>query len=230
MAKQPSKGKCNLCGQTYDGTAMGRHLKSCAKAKGCFKAAEEADQQAADGLFHILVRDGTGIYWMHLAVPLNTRLTQLDRFLRDIWLECCGHMSAFHIEGARYGLSADQELGFKSMSVPAGRVLSVGMKFGHEYDFGSTTELELKVVGMIEGATPGGKIQLLARNDPPEITCEVCDNAPATEVCSDCIWSQGAWLCEVCADDHDCGIEMLLPVVNSPRVGTCAYTGSETDS
>jgi hypothetical protein len=31
------------------------------------------------------------IYWMHLEVAAGTTLTILDRFLRDTWLECCGH-------------------------------------------------------------------------------------------------------------------------------------------
>jgi hypothetical protein len=28
-----------------------------------------------------------------------------------------------------------------------------------------------------------------------------------------------------CAGGHECGEEMLLPVVNSPRVAMCGYTG-----
>lgn len=26
-------------------------------------------------------------------------LDDLDQFIRDIWVECCGHLSAFYIEG-----------------------------------------------------------------------------------------------------------------------------------
>jgi len=33
------------------------------------------------------------------------------------------------------------------------------------------------------------------------------------------------WLCDECAPKHKCGEDMLLPVVNSPRVGKCGYTG-----
>lgn len=32
-------------------------------------------------------------------------------------------------------------------------------------------------------------------------------------------------LCDTCAESYECGEEMLLPVVNSPRVGMCAYDG-----
>ena len=41
-------------------------------------------------------------YWMHLEMPMNLDLRALDRFLRDTWLECCGHLSAFCISGVTY--------------------------------------------------------------------------------------------------------------------------------
>ena len=44
-------------------------------------------------------------------------------------------------------------------------------------------------------------------------------------VCTECVFDDGGWLCETCAVKHECGEEMLLPVVNSPRVGMCGYTG-----
>jgi hypothetical protein len=34
-------------------------------------------------------------------------------------------------------------------------------------------------------------------------------------------------LCQACAEDHECGEDMQLPVVNSPRVGVCGYAGIE---
>ena len=64
----------------------------------------------------------------------------------------------------------------------------------------------------------------LARNDPPPIVCEVCGK-PAVQVCSQCIYSGEGWVCDEHAADHPYGEEMMLPVVNSPRVGMCGYTG-----
>jgi len=37
-------------------------------------------------------------------MPARATLTDLDGFLRDIWLECCGHLSAFDIGTVRYEL------------------------------------------------------------------------------------------------------------------------------
>lgn len=69
---------------------------------------------------------------------------------------------------------------------------------------------------------------MLARNHPHEIECSYCGK-PATHVCRECIYDDGGWLCDDCTEKHECGEEMLLPVVNSPRVGVCAYTGGSYD-
>lgn len=110
------------------------------------------------------------------------------------------------------------------MKVAASNVLRPGMKFCHKYDFGTTTELTLRVVAEWEGETKGKSIQLLSKNEPPSIMCGMCGKI-ATQVCSQCIWSGAGWLCDECARKHGCGEDMLLPVVNSPRVGMCGYTG-----
>ena len=54
--------------------------------------------------------------------------------------------------------------------------------------------------------------------------CGVCGK-PATQVCTECMWENTGWLCDECASKHDTDEEMFLPVVNSPRVGMCGYTG-----
>jgi len=110
------------------------------------------------------------------------------------------------------------------MDIALSKVLSLGLKFHYEYDFGTTTELALKVVAEREGKISGEPIQLLARNESPLITCDVCGKI-ATQVCSQCIWNNKGWLCDKCAGKHACGEEILLSVVNSPRVGMCGYTG-----
>jgi hypothetical protein len=61
-------------------------------------------------------------------------------------------------------------------------------------------------------------------NEPPSIPCMSCGKI-AAQVCTECLWSGEGWLCDECAAEHECGEEMLLPVVNSPRVGVCGYTG-----
>jgi hypothetical protein len=160
---------------------------------------------------------------MHVASPITAPLTKLDRFLRQTWLECCGHMSAFEIEGTRYASSPMERE--RSMRAPLQQLLEVGSKFFYEYDYGSTTELVLEVVALREQGTPKSSVQLLARNEAPHVICHRCGDQPATLICSQCAWGAEGWLCEACSVAHPCGDEMCLPVANSPRVGVCAYTG-----
>ena len=47
------------------------------------------------------------MYWMHLQVAFETTLATLDRFFRDTWLECCGHLSVFRIGGYNYYVDAE---------------------------------------------------------------------------------------------------------------------------
>lgn len=105
-----------------------------------------------------------------------------------------------------------------------GAVLSVGDHCIHAYDFGTTTEITLQVVAEREGAITRPAVTVLARNEPPLIPCEICGRA-ATQVCCQCIYAGAGWLCDACAKAHACDEEMFLPVVNSPRVGMCGYTG-----
>ena len=230
MTKQLSKGTCALCHGEFSKASMTRHLEACQRR------ANEARAEAASRnpgrktkTFHLVVegRD-LPMYWMHLAVSTGATLADLDQFLRDTWLECCGHLSAFEIGTQRYVSHAcmytDWEPDEKSMRVRLDKVLRPGLKCFHEYDFGTTTELSVKVLTEEAREAKGPPIQVLARNTPPLIPCGVCGQ-PATKVCSQCVYDEGGWLCEACATTHECGQDMLLPVVNSPRVGMCGYTG-----
>ena len=98
-----------------------------------------------------------------------------------------------------------------------------GDVFHHIYDFGSSTELKLKVVGERQGYLDTNTVSLLARNLPPELLCDC--GRPAEHVCTQCRWDGQGWLCEKCAPKHECGEDYLLPVVNSPRMGVCGYAG-----
>lgn len=110
------------------------------------------------------------------------------------------------------------------MNVTLNKVLGAGTEFYHEYDFGTTTGLKLRVLSERKGEISGKSIRVLARSESPPITCGSCGK-PAKQVCAECIWEGKGWLCDECATEHECGEEMPLPVVNSPRVGMCGYTG-----
>jgi predicted RNA-binding Zn-ribbon protein involved in translation (DUF1610 family) len=227
---QKTNGTCALCNRSFNKSAIKKHLESCIqkhppKKKSPFPFPVEGK------VFTILV-EGSSFshkYWLYLEVPSNSLLRRLDNFLRDTWVECCCHLSQFTIDGKRYVSELDEYfkgLNDKSMNYPLEKVLSVGKKFSYEYDFGSTTRLNLKVVSKRKVEDADSSILLLARNEPPFITCASCGKK-AIYICRVCGYSGEGWVCDDCASEHECGEDMLLPVVNSPRVGVCGYTGND---
>jgi hypothetical protein len=429
--KETYKGVCEFCHAEIDKSKMTQHLKSCKqrKAELAVEAADNDSEQEKTKFFHLVVEGKyLPMYWMHLEVPATDTLDDLDTFLRDTWLECCGHLSAFEIAGVSYMSQTDDDAFFnvgdiddddeeedegedesdedeevdeveggsvqldthgerpilrlvedlavdedededsdvadeldededegdeeddfdlgelenmppmemaqklsellasefginvaeitteefkekllqlfqtqldaetgtqvelpaelreqveamapllhtllmfpplmsmldededdeQDMDVELDEVLEVGQKFSYEYDFGSTTELSLRVVGEREGYLPENEdeededeeaededeedeededeeeeeyedtIRVLAQNLPPVIPCRECGK-PATHIVGGFFDASEGALCDACAsklDEDD--QEMLLPLVNSPRTGVCAYVG-----
>ena len=227
MPRRMSKGTCNLCGGTFAKNTITRHLKSCPKMTDVTQDAPSGRSTKPVKGFHLLVEGRYAPdYWMHLRVPAAMKLNKLDDFLRATWLECCGHLSAFRIDGRSYAVMSMDGLDERNMNHAMEKVLYPDIKFYHEYDFGTTTELTLRVLAEEEYKVPAKSIKVLARNSPPEFFCMNCQS-PATQLCVECSWEgEGAGLlCEKCTAQHECDEEMFLPVVNSPRVGMCGYEG-----
>src|SRR2546423_9705064 len=287
--RETSKGICDFCKGEFDKSKMTQHLKYCKQRIASMETTKSQEPEKTK-LFHLVVegRD-LPMYWMHLEMPADATLAELDDFLRGIWLECCDHLSAFRIGKVSYmsqtedmywefdapNSTAEEESGegekedgadegevedlspvemveglfevlsaeFQSdladvplpeleaklsellttrlgisltpemqsqvgnlahylqlssslfasspqeqdMDVELDEVLKVGQKFFHEYDFGSTTDLALRVVAEREGVMPEDEdgdailVQVMAMNEPPVIPCRACGK-PATKV------------------------------------------------
>ena len=236
MVKVTSKGTCVLCNRSFAKTGMTRHLQSCQENNRGGEGGSGSRPGRKRQGFHLAIEGlDRPQYWMHLEIAGNAPLMALDHFLRRTWLECCGHMSAFVIRGRNHfledrGIWAD--LYDLDMEVTLKETLRPGMRFLHEYDFGSTTELALRVLSEGNISADHRGIRLLAQNDPPEIPCVKCGTV-AAQICTECVWDGVGFHCDPCAHLHlaqsPSHEEMFLPVVNSPRVGECAYTGPEED-
>ena len=231
MTRQTSKGTCSFCQKELSKAGMGRHLESCEQRAALEADAASRQKKEEVSVFHLVVEGyRLPMYWMHLEVAAGTTLATLDRFLRDTWLECCGHLSVFRIGGFNYYVDAEMDAYWdmhrKNMQVKLEEVLSPGQTCSYEYDFGSTTELLVKVIAEDEVEMKGKAVQILARNNLPIIACDVCGE-PATSLCTQCIYEDKGCLCDTCAKNHACSEELLLPLVNSPRAGVCGYTGQD---
>jgi ribosomal protein L37AE/L43A len=223
--RQQTKGICQLCQEVVSKAGMTRHLAKCLPAHEGAAAAVSKRPPKPVRLFQLVVQ---GQYWLYVEMPATATLRDLDQFLRHIWLECCGHLSAFKIAGVQYSVMTAVEAGDpwftpsweeRNMDVPVDHMLRPGLKFTYEYDFGSTTRLALRVVGERVARPWPQPVTLLARNEAPQVLCERCGKKPAVWVDT---FESSIWCCDKCVGNTE---EGTLPVVNSPRAGVCGYGG-----
>ena len=144
---QKNRGKCYICKKEFTKAGMKKHLSICnnlgtGKTKYYLIKVEDYYDKS---------------YWLYLQVKTNITLNELDDFLRDIWLECCGHLSSFTIDDVIYDKVFNEDDSFffndnEDMSdFRLIEVISKNSTFIHEYDFGSTTKLKLTVVDSYTG-------------------------------------------------------------------------------
>ena len=199
MSTPQNDGICYLCGNTIKKSGMTTHLRKEICPEGNIQRCtllKVEDQYSKN-------------YWLYLDIPATSALSTLDRFLRNIWLECCGHMSQFY-------LPDDQVVG-KTNRIS---ILSRGKKLCYDYDFGTPTSLVITSMGYLYRPAQRSAVRLLARNTPPVFPCKECAN-PSDWV--DVEHDPKAFYCEECMKNREEG--GYLPVTNSPRMGECGYCG-----
>ena len=229
-------GVCALCGDAVSRTSLQVHLVRCAHA-------HEARSGPDERIVHLrATTPGLPAYWLDVEVKESAKLDALDSFLRRTWLECCDHLSVFRIGAGEYfssGYQIESRPAFGGLRFGRSRTVerhmtvrvcdavpSVGESFRYEYDFGSTTLLQLQVLGERTGRIGRSPVRLLARNTPIEWPCAIC-GLSAESVCAFCRDGGGSpFVCAKHQKQHACGEQDgFLPVVNSPRMGVCGYSG-----
>lgn len=219
-AQKQSRGTCQYCGNEYAKGGMIRHLRACSEREAVIAAAEEKSN-ATETLYHLRVQDSYAPdFWLDLEMRGSATLKKMDDYLRAIWLECCGHLSQFSIGGW-----SGREI---AKSRRADQVFRPNIELTHIYDFGTSSETLIKVADVRRGApTTKRPIALMARNLQPEANCIECGK-PASWLCVECLYEENTWgaLCDEHAETHPHhNYGEPFPIVNSPRVGMCGYTG-----
>jgi len=209
-----SEGRCLYCGQLISQSHISAHLAQHLKEKGKEQAVP------ATKVFHLKAEAGE--MFLHLLVRQSAPMSAIDSFLRHIWLECCGHMSEFR--------QGRQKI---AMNRKIDDVFRHNLKLEYTYDFGSTTTLGLTCLN-IYSIAQREEVVLLSRNEPLKLLCAICQKKPATVICPYCNYQEYAFYCSACAKKHaetcdDFVEDEALPVVNSPRMGVCGYTGGDID-
>ncbi len=199
--RKQQKGPCYKCGKEMAKGYMGRHL-----------LAEHYDENGEQKCYLLKIEDEYSNYWLFVDIPVSSSLSTLDSFLRSVWLECCGHMSAFTYVRSYDEINMSKKIG----GFAPGTILQ------YEYDFGSTTTLYVTFVQNVSRQKQKSAVRVMARNDPYTFECEKCGK--------EAIWIDASeWpavmYCDECADEYFGDDGYLLPVVNSPRMGVCGYCG-----
>ena len=165
----------------------------------------------------------------------SANMQQLDQFIRDIWVECCGHLSAFECNGIQYESDPDPywDEDSKNMNYRLKDVVEVGDSISYAYDFGSTTELILNIHSCRDGEKKDNEVVILSRNNPPKIMCSNCEQNEAKWI-NPMGYDDGFFWCDKCfkenQENEDLEPEYFLPICNSPRMGICGYDGSQSAS
>lgn len=172
------QGRCYYCNKELTERTIKRHAKSCSVMK---KSIEEKMNQAKEvrEQFIISMKDkyNPSLYCIYVSIDAKLQLQHLDKFIRNIWVECCGHLSAFHIDEEIYHDNSDEQY---EMNFYLKDVLNINKKFEYEYDFGSTTYLTLEVVDIIQVPSEFSQVEVIARNNPEE---GKLNNSPRDGVC-----------------------------------------------
>lgn len=216
MARTPqSRGKCQYCGEETAKSGMSRHLAKCEERSKVIHTAN-AGNLPEETLWHLRVQAAYDKdFWFDLEMRSSATLEKLDTYLRYIWLECCGHLSKFTVGGWQgYDVGKARK---------ADDVFTKEPDLLHLYDFGTTSETKIHVVGCRKGkATIKHPIALMSRNNMPEMECNECGQA-ATHLCIECLYEAdeiGTWfLCDEHAKTHpheEYGEP--VPLFNSPRM------------
>lgn len=218
-AKQ-SRGQCAFCGQDIAKGSATKHLAACAAWQAA-KDKAEGSKRKKETLYHLRVQaEDQPQFWLELEMRGSAKLKDLDHYLREIWLECCGHMSQFS-----YGGWGGEEI---SMGCSLDKALAYQREITHIYDFGTESVSLIKMTDVREGKpATTHPITLLIRNLPPTYECQECGQ-PATHLCMECIIEDEAegTLCELHTENHPHdNYGEPIPLVNSPRLGLCGYEG-----
>lgn len=224
------KGTCYYCNKEFSKAGISKHMKSCEAMKEAMGLDENSSKANINKFVLHITSKYNKDYWLYISIDANATLKDLDQFLRDIWLECCGHLSMFRIDGKNYESEVDDSSIFgrveNNMNVKLKDVVAVNYKMQYEYDFGSTTYLEIKVLDKLRCSNKGKKVEIMTRNNEVQLNCSYCQE-PAVYY----DYENESYLCNNCYENHNVDDEMIEEIgyVNSPRAGVCGYQGSKGD-
>ena len=144
MPRKPeNRGACAYCGEVITRRSVSKHMDRCPQRQAILASAAKSNRKV-EKLWHLRIQDAYNRdFWLDLEMTGSASLESLDRYLRAIWLECCGHLSEFTL-GGWGGLEVGK-------ARKANSVFEPGVVLRHLYDFGTTSHTDIKVLEFREG-------------------------------------------------------------------------------
>jgi len=192
----------------------------------------------------VVQRPGKCDFFLHVAFTAAATFAELDELLQHVWMrDPCGHLTQFKLAPAAGAAAADDAaavadlfpfalnaLGLQRrprvLDNPAqplvAHLRAVGARAVYEFDFGTTSCVDIEVLALSDGAAGGGAgggaagggatLKVLARNTLAKFVCEMCSKAGAARVID-----EYTSVCDACGGADSRARE------NSPRFGICGY-------
>ena len=210
MMARASKGHCFKCGAMLGRVAMLNHVQ------------KERSEFGNDEKCTILeISSFSKSFWMVVEAGEDTNLKELDIFLREAWMECCGHLSMF---------VPKSNTPWREKEISKSKMISSfleGPELAYLYDFGTTSYAQIKVISTSSREKCKGSIRILARNDPVHPRCEKCGTDATLVLWDSFDENEYSALCEDCGKKYEHPVDRgkYAPYANSPRMGLCGYTG-----
>lgn len=208
---------CKICNQKFTERGLKKHIIKCIPT-----TIYNGIYMRLYGEKKIKVNDETIIkkYWVYIVVPLDYTLHKLDSVIRNIWVECCNHLSEFIVSKdnkINIYIYSNHEQEDKDINQQINLLDVIKNKeLVYHYDFDNTTKINIEILDIITNKKNNENILLINRNNEVDINCSNCNNS-SNKICSICN------KINCCYNSCMCDNKTLLPLLNSPRMGTCCY-------
>ena len=203
-----SKINCKFCNKKFGIKAINDHLSVCIQ-----NFVDDKSGYLIEFISTNYITNKT--YQMFVIFGTKCKFSHIDTFLRNIWCECCGHMSTLDV--------FEEVNKNKTQSVKFNTLISKyenAKQFIYSYDMGSTTDIYFRIIKKLEGTNKNTDIELLYRNEPFKVKCHNYKKCKeyATNIYYDELYCND---CKNNIDEEE--QELILKLSNSPRTGICAF-------
>jgi hypothetical protein len=190
--------ECTLCKKKFGKKKILEHYLECLSIK-------NKDESGIILLLNSYSEFTKNNYYLFVKVGFETRLKDLDKFLREKWLGCCNHRSDFADDISEYSINK------KILSINNTELL-------YRFDYGTESIVEIIIGNRLGGEDSNNNITILLESDKPYVKCSLCDEDSEYII-------NNNFYCKKDSDNinFDKDIDYKYIINNSPRIGKCGY-------